>query len=1160
MLHKPSFIFLSEPQLLQCDASALLMTFSGCYSFYLNSEDLHIPELALENSKTKGGTMIMWQTSLDPYITIVPTQSSSIAAILLKIPGQCISAHLAIYLPTSGQEVQFVSALASLDSCLEDLLSRHEDIQIFIRGDANVNPNNVPRSSLFNHFTNKFSFLSVQLCHPTYHHFLGNGAFDSTIDVLLHSNSSLNTETLSQVICKLQNPLLRSHHDIILSSFSLAPSALPEPDVNIVAPKIDNNRVKIIWSPEGITQYQEFIGDNLERLRDTWCDPSSQASMSVLLSATYSLLSSAAIKSNKPVSLSAPHKPKPRHHPTIIFLQKDMLTKHKTLARLVASQAETSVISLANLEYLKLKKSYDLSIRKEQSEDSIKRDEKLNSILSNNPSAVHKAIKSFKNSSSSSKIHTLHVGNSSYVGSAVPDGFYASLSSLKSPDLSSIHSTPQYQSTLSDYQHILKICRSGSPIPDITPRASTEILITLKAEVNDFYSITANHFVNAGRSGFAHFHFLLEALIKNVNLAGLDELNTIWACILHKGHGKDKQSDRSYRTISTCPLLAKALDTYVGSLHKDGWASVQASTQFSGSGSSHELAALLLTEAILHSLYVLKLPLFILLLDAKSAFDKVVRECAIRNAYLAGTTGHGLLYLDSRLRHRKTFVEWDKVLMGPIEDSVGVEQGGVNSDKIYKLCNNVQLSTAEQSGLGVNLGTTVVSSLGFEDDAALMAHDLTKVGGLLRLTEEFCQKYHVELVPDKTKLLVYAPPNHQMDIYLQKLCNPLKIAGHEVDFSPSAEHVGILRSPEGNMPNILSRLSSHTRAIMSVLPTGMAFSHRGNPAAGLRLEKLYGTPVLLSGLPSLVLTDTELSVVHNHHKTTLQRVQRLLPATPECVVMFLAGSLPATGILHLRMLGLLGMIARLGPTNILHQHGRHLLLSAKPDSPSKSWFLTLRQLSAKYGLPDPLLILQSPPSAAYWKTFCKSKVIDWHEQKLRGEANLLPSLPFFNPRYMSLSAPHPIWTSANSPYEVSKAVIASRMLSGRYRTDKLSRHWVPDNPDGLCRLPGCSGEEGNLQHILLHCPALSTSRANMIKLWSAFMVSRPNLLPIIHKYTIQEPNMMLQLLLDATSLPLVISSNKLSPGTLQQCLYLGRTWCFSTHIARTKLFQQLNIR
>ena len=129
-------------------------------------------------------------------------------------------------------------------------------------------------------------------------------------------------------------------------------------------------------------------------------------------------------------------------------------------------------------------------------------------------------------------------------------------------------------------------------------------------------------------------HFLLSALIKNVNLASMEELNNIWAFILYKGQGKDKESDRSYRTISTCPILAKALDTNVGQLYAGEWAKAQAPTQFQGAGSSHELAPIMLTEAIHHSLHITKKPVFVLLLDAKSAFDKVVRECAIKNACL----------------------------------------------------------------------------------------------------------------------------------------------------------------------------------------------------------------------------------------------------------------------------------------------------------------------------------------------------------------------------------------------------------------------------------------------------------------------------------------------------------------------------------------------
>ena len=101
----------------------------------------------------------------------------------------------------------------------------------------------------------------------------------------------------------------------------------------------------------------------------------------------------------------------------------------------------------------------------------------------------------------------------------------------------------------------------------------------------------------------------------------------------------------------------------------------------------------------------------------------------------------------------------------------------------------------------------------------------------------------------------------------------------------------------------------------------MALSHRGNPAASLHLEHMYACPILMSGLSDLVLSTTEVASVHHYYKLHLQRLQRLHQATPECVVMFLAGSLPATGILDLRILGHLGMIARLGPGNILHQHG-----------------------------------------------------------------------------------------------------------------------------------------------------------------------------------------------------------------------------------------------
>ena len=124
---------------------------------------------------------------------------------------------------------------------------------------------------------------------------------------------------------------------------------------------------------------------------------------------------------------------------------------------------------------------------------------------------------------------------------------------------------------------------------------------------------------------------------------------------------------------------------YVRDLNIKSWNNDQASTQFLGEGSSHELAALLLTEVTQHSLYVLKQPLFILYLDAKSAFDRVLRQLLVRNLYFAGTKGEELIFINSRLENRKTYAEWDKQIMGPIHDELGVEQGGISSGDFYKI-------------------------------------------------------------------------------------------------------------------------------------------------------------------------------------------------------------------------------------------------------------------------------------------------------------------------------------------------------------------------------------------------------------------------------------------------------------------------------------------
>ena len=550
--------------------------------------------------------------------------------------------------------------------------------------------------------------------------------------------------------------------------------------------------------------------------------------------------------------------------------------------------------------------------------------------------------------------------------------------------------------------------------------------------------------------------------------------------------------------------------------------------------------------------------MYALLIDAMSAFDKIVRQCAVRSAYLAGTCDQGLLYLDSRLASRSTYTEWDKVIMGPIRDSLGLEQGGYNSGDLYKLNNNNQLTTAQLSQLGVPVGPVVVSSVGQADDVLLSSDCIFKLLSLVYLTENYCQEYHVTLVPEKTKLMVFSPPGQEDIVNLAKAVNPITVAGLPIQFTDSAEHVGILRTTEGgNMPHILGRISAHRGAVAGVLHTGLAKGHRGNPVAGLRVHRVYGASRLMSGVNTLVLSSPELGVLHHHYKVSIRQILRLSDKTPECFVMLMAGTLPATALLHLAILSLVGMIARRGPDCILNKIGRAALQGG---SGSQSWFNQARHITQKYGLPDPLLVLQQPTTKGRWKSTCRSKVLDCWESQYRGEAVHLDSLLHFKSNYFSLSKPPRILATAQSPYEVSRALTAVRMMSGRYVSDHRTRHWDGANPEGLCRLcPPSQGQpapQGDLAHQLLLCQGLQEARHRAVQLWAAHMADRPHLLPVVSYYSLGTREDSLSFLLNPSSCPLVIgAAQQHGPSVYDDCHFMARVWCHSIHSLRIKLLK-----
>ena len=138
----------------------------------------------------------------------------------------------------------------------------------------------------------------------------------------------------------------------------------------------------------------------------------------------------------------------------------------------------------------------------------------------------------------------------------------------------------------------------------------------------------------------------------------------------------------------------------------------------------------------------------------------------------------------------------------------------------------------QMSQLGLKVGDLHCASVGQADDVPLLSDNIHRLQCILHFAMDYAIEYHVEIVPEKNKLLCYTPSGQTLDTSYWKVVSPISMNGVRISFSQEAEHVGILRTIlPGNMHNLLARVSSHTRAVHAALPAGLARDNLGNPAA-----------------------------------------------------------------------------------------------------------------------------------------------------------------------------------------------------------------------------------------------------------------------------------------------------------------------------------------
>ena len=230
----------------------------------------------------------------------------------------------------------------------------------------------------------------------------------------------------------------------------------------------------------------------------------------------------------------------------------------------------------------------------------------------------------------------------------------------------------------------------------------------------------------------------------------------------------------------------------------------------------------------------------------------------------------------------------------------------------------------------------------------------------------------------------------------------------------------------------------------------------------------------------------------------------------------------------------------------LQAHAEYTLLHS--ETCKKSWFLLVRNLCAQYDLPHPLTLLYTAPDRKKMKKLIRLKITEYWQTLLAAEAQQMSSLKYIDPTRHSVVSPHYLWTAAGSnPQEINKSVILARMMSGRYRTERLCRFWS-ENKNGYCLLDSCHQVLGDLEHLLLHCPGLQGTRNNLEKMW----FEKTAVLPPMQAYVVQvlasPEDLRMNFILDCTAVPEIITLYQTyGIAVLDLALYLTRTYVYVLH-------------
>ena len=148
-----------------------------------------------------------------------------------------------------------------------------------------------------------------------------------------------------------------------------------------------------------------------------------------------------------------------------------------------------------------------------------------------------------------------------------------------------------------------------------------------------------------------------------------------------------------------------------------------------------------------------------------------------------------------------------------------------------------------------------------------------------------------------------------------------------------------------------------------------------------------------------------MEVLDKFNKHNIKHLLSLPVTTADPAINVLSGTLPIEAMVHKRILTFFGNISRLPDSSVEKRLAERQLAVKSLDS--HSWFVGVKKLCIRYGLPNCSEFLETPQSNNSWKTSLESAINRYWCDRLLTVAPLYPSLKWLAYDKTKIATRHP---------------------------------------------------------------------------------------------------------------------------------------------------------